>query len=54
MGGRRCSTPSPTSLIYSKRSRKFGMGRAASAVSGAAPISPEILEFFAGLDLVIP
>ena len=41
------------SLVYSKAKPKMGLGRARICVTGAAPISREILEFFSGLDLVI-
>ncbi len=40
-------------LIYDKARPKFGMGRVRVAVTGAAPIAPEIIAFFAGLDLQI-
>jgi len=40
-------------LIYSKLKPAIGLGNARVCVSGAAPISREILEFFAGLDIVI-
>ena len=40
-------------LVYSKAKPKMGLGRARVCVSGAAPISAEIIEFFAGLDVVI-
>ena len=40
-------------LIYSKVKPAIGMDRARVCVSGAAPISQEILEFMSGLDLVI-
>ncbi|RME50067.1 MAG: long-chain fatty acid--CoA ligase, partial [Deltaproteobacteria bacterium] len=40
-------------LVYSKIKAALGMDRARVCVSGAAPVSPEILEFFAGLDLII-
>ena len=40
-------------LIYSKVKPAIGMDRARICVSGAAPISQEILEFMSGLDLVI-
>ena len=40
-------------LVFSKLKPKLGLGRARICVSGAAPISAEILEFFAGLDVVI-
>lgn len=40
-------------LIYSKVKAAMGLDRCKLAVSGAAPISQEIVEFFAGLDIVI-
>ena len=40
-------------LIFSKLKPALGLGRARVCVSGAAPIAPEILEFFAGLDIVV-
>lgn len=40
-------------LIYSKVKAAMGLDRCTLAVSGAAPISQEIIEFFAGLDIVI-
>jgi long-chain acyl-CoA synthetase len=40
-------------LVYSKLKPKLGLGSARICVSGAAPIAPEILEFFAGFDVVI-
>lgn len=40
-------------LIYAKVRPLLGLGRARVCVTGAAPIAPEILEFFAGLDVVI-
>ena len=40
-------------LVYDKARPKFGMGRVRVAVTGAAPIAPEIIAFFAGLDLQI-
>jgi len=40
-------------LVYAKARPKFGMGGVRLAVTGAAPIAPEIIEFFAGLDLQI-
>ncbi|MFO0692508.1 MAG: long-chain fatty acid--CoA ligase [Polyangiales bacterium] len=40
-------------LIFDKVKPALGMSNARICVSGAAPISPEILEFFAGLDLAI-
>ena len=41
----RCSTGSPTSQVLSKIRGLFG-GKLKLAVTGAAPINPEILEFF--------
>ncbi|MFQ5948245.1 MAG: AMP-dependent synthetase/ligase [Acidimicrobiia bacterium] len=40
-------------LVFSKVREALGLGRVRFAVSGAAPISPEILEFFGGLGLTI-
>ena len=40
-------------LIFSKLKPAIGMGRARFCVSGAAPISKEVLEFMAGLDVTI-
>lgn len=40
-------------LVFSKLKAKIGMDRARICVSGAAPIAPEVLQFLAGLDLVI-
>jgi long-chain acyl-CoA synthetase len=40
-------------LIYSKLATALGLGSARVLVSGAAPISQEILEFFGSLDLTI-
>jgi long-chain acyl-CoA synthetase len=40
-------------LIYSKVRPAIGLARARLCVSGAAPIAPEVLEFFAGLDVVV-
>jgi long-chain acyl-CoA synthetase len=40
-------------LVYSKLKPAIGLGRARFCVSGAAPIAPGVLEFFAGLDIVI-
>ena len=42
-----------TKLIFSKLKPALGLGRARVCVSGAAPIAPEILQFFAGLDIVV-
>lgn len=40
-------------LIYKKVKPLMGLSRARLCVSGAAPISQEVLEFFAGLDIPI-
>ena len=40
-------------LVYSRVKGALGLGRLRFAVSGAAPISASILEFFSGLDIVI-
>jgi len=40
-------------LVLSKLKPALGLGSARVCVSGAAPIAPEILEFFASLDIVI-
>jgi long-chain acyl-CoA synthetase len=40
-------------LVYSKVKAGLGLGEARFCVSGAAPIAPEVLEFFAGLALPI-
>jgi len=40
-------------LVLSKLKPAIGLGRARVCVSGAAPISAEILEYMAGLDVVI-
>jgi long-chain acyl-CoA synthetase len=40
-------------LIFSKLKPKVGLGRARVCVSGAAPISADVLEFFLGLDIRI-
>ena len=40
-------------LIFSKVKSKIGLGNARICVSGAAPVSKEVLEFFAGLDVVV-
>jgi len=42
-----------TKLIFSKLKPAIGLGRARICVSGAAPISREILEFFASLDIIV-
>ena len=40
-------------LFFSKVKARLGLDRAQLCVSGAAPIAREVLEFFAGLDVVI-
>jgi len=40
-------------LVFSKVKPLLGFSRTRVAVSGAAPINPEILEFFSGLDVTI-
>jgi long-chain acyl-CoA synthetase len=40
-------------VIFSKVKTAIGLGRARHCVSGAAPIAPAVLDFFAGLDLVV-
>jgi long-chain acyl-CoA synthetase len=40
-------------LVLSKLKPALGLGRARMCVSGAAPVAREILEFFAGLDIVV-
>ena len=40
-------------LVFHKVKDALGLDQCRAAVSGAAPISPEILEFFAGFDLTI-
>lgn len=40
-------------LIFSKLKPAIGMGNVRVAVSGAAPIAAEVLEFFASLDIVV-
>jgi long-chain acyl-CoA synthetase len=40
-------------LVYSKLKPAIGLGNAKFCVSGAAPIAKEILEFFAGLDIIV-
>lgn len=42
-----------TRLLFSKVKPAIGLGRARFCVSGAAPIAPEVLEFFTGLDLTV-
>ncbi len=40
-------------LVFSKVKKALGFSEARVLASGAAPVSPEILEFFSGLDLII-
>ena len=40
-------------LVLSKLKPALGLGRAKMCVSGAAPISKEVLEFFASLDILV-
>jgi len=40
-------------LIFSKLKPAIGLGRARACVSGAAPIAPEVLQFFASLDILV-
>ncbi len=40
-------------LIYSKLKPAVGLGKARFCVTGAAPISQEVLEFFASLDITV-
>jgi long-chain acyl-CoA synthetase len=40
-------------LVLDKLRTAIGLGRAEMCASGAAPIAPEVLEFFASLDVVI-
>lgn len=40
-------------LVFSKLKPRIGLGRARVCASGAAPIAKEVLEFFAGLDVVV-
>lgn len=40
-------------LVLSKVKEALGLDKSRMLISGAAPISPEVLRFFAGLDLVI-
>jgi long-chain acyl-CoA synthetase len=40
-------------LVYSKVKPLLGLSNIRMAASGAAPVNPEILEFFSGLDIII-
>ena len=40
-------------LVYAKLKQAIGLGRSRVLVSGAAPISREVLEFFFGLDVIV-
>jgi long-chain acyl-CoA synthetase len=40
-------------LVFAKLKPAIGLGRARICLSGAAPIAPAVLEFFAGLDLLV-
>jgi long-chain acyl-CoA synthetase len=40
-------------VVYSKLKSAVGLGRARLCLSGAAPIAPQVLEFFTGLDLLV-
>jgi len=40
-------------LVFNKLKPALGLGRARFCVTGAAPISPDVLTFFAGLDITI-
>ena len=40
-------------LVFSKLRQALGLDRTRVCVSGAAPIAPHVLEFFAGLDLTV-
>jgi long-chain acyl-CoA synthetase len=40
-------------LVFSKLKPAIGLGRARMCVSGAAPIAPEVIDFFMALDVVI-
>jgi long-chain acyl-CoA synthetase len=40
-------------LVYSKLKPAVGLGRARLCVSGAAPIAPDVVEFFSALDLIV-
>jgi long-chain acyl-CoA synthetase len=42
-----------TKLVFSKLHPMVGLGRARTCVSGAAPISREVLELFASLDIIV-
>ncbi|MBA3549545.1 MAG: long-chain fatty acid--CoA ligase [Nannocystis sp.] len=40
-------------LVFRKLKTALGLGRAKVCTSGAAPIAPEVLEYFTGLDIVV-
>jgi len=40
-------------LVFRKLKAALGLGRAKVCVSGAAPIAPEVLEYFTGLDIIV-
>ncbi len=40
-------------LVLEKLKPALGMGRARLCISGAAPISKEVIEFFSGLDIIV-
>jgi long-chain acyl-CoA synthetase len=40
-------------LVLSKLKPALGLGRARLCISGAAPISAEVIEFFSGLDVIV-
>jgi long-chain acyl-CoA synthetase len=40
-------------LVFSKLHDAIGLGRARVCVSGAAPIAPDVLDFFASLDILV-
>jgi long-chain acyl-CoA synthetase len=40
-------------LVFAKLKPALGLGRARICLSGAAPIGPDVLEFFTGLDLLV-
>ncbi|HEX9642548.1 MAG TPA: long-chain fatty acid--CoA ligase [Acidimicrobiia bacterium] len=42
-----------SALVFAKVKRALGLGKVRFAVSGAAPVSKEILEFFSGLDILV-